>query len=313
MHKIRRYYLEHTLTDFHVSLVALSFALWLTSKFTRNEAFSRAGYILLFITVLSFLIHENLRGLYNYMNVQEGVSYLPAARIRRMNTLFLLFFTGLSAAMMILLPGSFIRSIGNTILGLIKNLISRLLQIIFGSSSTGGEGVIAEHDINYSQATDANTASELIKAILEVIQQVAKLAAILFLFYLLYCVVIAVYRYFSSPKDVAEEDVHEYVEVETQREKLARDRRRKRAEGIDNTVEGKVRKRYKEAVIRSLREQAVSARWFRKQRKTLQDTLGKLTPEEIEAFAGIEPTEANMELHSLYEKARYGNDLKPVP
>lgn len=305
MRRIKQYYLERPLIDLHVLMVVISFALWFTSKFNRNEAFSRAGYILLFITVLSFIIHENLRGLHNYMHIQDDVSYLPAARIRRMNGLFLGFYTAVSALIMFLLPSSFLRNIGTKILDLLKAVISRILGAIFGRQSSGSGGLIAEHDINYSQAGEATGTPEWLKALLDIVQQLAKFAAIIVLLYVLYCIIIAVYRRLSAPVEKSEPDVHEYVEVETRRERLSRAPRRRASDISDDPEIAKIRRQYKETILKSMKDHAISAKWFRKQRRYLNDTLGKLTPEEIESKVQLDMNETNIALHKSYESARY--------
>lgn len=308
MRKIKAYYLEHTLIDFHVLLVSAAFILWLVSKFTRNIIYSKAGYILLFVTVLSFILHRNLRGLHMYMKSASGVTYLPATRIRNMNRLFTAFYLLLSSAVMIILPGSFVRNILETVKGYLKAVISRILQLIFGKEPGSGSGITSTHDVNYNPAEGSPGGADWLRALLSVFQDIMKIVAILFLLYLTYVAASALYRYLTERGIKSDVDDYRYVETDGLRSAVNRTRTSGRSADIGSGASLKVRKLYKSVIQRSIRKNTGNARLYRKRKKQLPSLLSSLTPSEIEAFANIPYEQQYAELHCLYEKARYSEN-----
>ena len=305
MRKIKAYYLEHTLIDFHVLLVAASFALWLVSKFKRNTVFSKAGYCLLFAAILSFILHSNLRGLHMYMKGASGVSYLPASRIRSMNRLFVLFYLLLSSAAMIILPGSFIRKILEGIRDIAKAAISRLLQFIFGRPQGSGSGVTATHDVNFNPADGTVGGSEWFRAILSVFQDVMKIVAIAFILYLVYAAVSALYRHLTEREPRSDVDEYKYIEVDGVRSSVKRKQPKERAAETASGPALSVRRLYKKTIHDSIRLDSDNSRIYRKKKKVLPSLLSALTPSEIESFAHVPQDIAHSKLHEVYEKARY--------
>ena len=308
MRRIKSYYLGHTLIDLHVFFVAASFVLWLVSKFTRNNIYSKAGYILLFVTVLSFIIHRNLRGLSLYMKSASGVTYLPAKRIRGMNRLFVLFYLLLSATVMIILPGSFLKSILVKLKELFKAVISRILRLIFGGSSGNDSGITATHDVNYNPADGVAGVPDWLRNLLSVFQDIMKIVAIAFILYLIYVAVSALYRYLTQREPRSEVDDYTYIETDGIRTVLRRNDRRDKSTETASGASLKVRKLYKSVVQHSIRKQSGNSRLYRKRKKVLPSLLSVLTPSEIETFADIPSGEQYDELHYLYEKARYSKN-----
>lgn len=306
MRRVRSYYLSHQLYDLHILLAFAAFVLWLISKFTRVQGYSTAGYVLLCVTVISFIIHRNLRSLHLYMKGSEGISYLPAGRIRRMNGIFLAFYVLLTAAFMIILPKSFMSGIFHRIAGGIHDLISMILQRIFGANTGSGGGVIAPHDINYSPAAGQGSDDGFLRAVIEVVQTLMMAVAALFALYLLYLIITALCRRLMSKGDGFQIDEYQFIETDGIREAISRRISGPGSNAREGSEISRIRRQYRRNIRRHMNRSHARRIWIPGRRRDLSDVLSAMTPHEIESFAGVPSDEENRRLHEQYEKVRYG-------
>lgn len=99
-----------------------------------DEALVAAGYWGIFLLILEYIVHKNLNAAYHFLNNATEASTLPVQQIKSVNMAMLAFHTGVTALVMLLVPGLGL----DRLLLWLKDCAIRLIRFLVSLFSPGG-------------------------------------------------------------------------------------------------------------------------------------------------------------------------------
>lgn len=289
LNKLYQSYCRRPLLGLHLGLLAAAGALYLVSRFTRNPSFSDYAYALFVLDIFFWLIHRNQQGLYKYMTMNKDVSHVPEHQIHLINTFFLTGFLILTGGLMFLFVHIPYQGVWNTVKAFFTLIIRWILQHIFQKESVHDEKILLP---DIGKAFYDGSSSGNVSVFAQVLERIFGCIAVLIILVLLILFLFVLYRKLITQTRGTEMEIREFVSPKASREKVSRPVSHEKPRFFSQSPEGKIRKLY-----------------FRTIQLHLNPKKGiskSMTPTQIEDFAKLPQGAALSQLHSAYEKARYG-------
>lgn len=284
----------------HIALVLLAGALYLASRFAREAWLADAGLWVLFLAVVSLMVHYNQHQLLEHLEMRSGVSYLPERRIRVANNVLLAGFMLVTGILMAVLPRAPLGELAGRIAALLRSVAGALLGLLFsdaGGSVGQGAGLL---DVELEKGAPTARGSGLIDQLIAVLEGAAGVAAAVAL-----AALVALGARWLLRRLLARGDgdgpvgAHEFVEVAEERAETRPAGPRRRPEAPGRGPSARVRRAWRREVARRARR--LSRRGAPSPGAAL---LPFSTPSEAEGLVGWAGARREA-LHACYEKARY--------
>lgn len=288
---VYRLWVKSSMRDFHVVLAVLAVATQVVGRLSgHSELFAVADIIALF-TILHYFVHGYFHRQQQFLSDNQRVYSLPKKKIAKTGSLFLCgFLVAVSVGMAV------VKEIyTGTLWAKIKAMFLYLLGVMFGAildtDGLGKDELLLQDNTNllgvmnqFSPKTDSPWDN-----IMNMVQSVLVVIGIIFL--LVLCVVMIVnYVRRLLGKAGFELKGGRGLDV-NDREESIRERGAKRESILDFSPNAKTRRIYRRAINKQRRRGQAVPEW--------------MTPSEIETMVAIAGDEQHMELHRIYEKARY--------
>ncbi|MGN0157669.1 MAG: hypothetical protein ACI39W_00790 [Brotaphodocola sp.] len=258
------------------------------------------------IFLLIHLIHMVLHGLHRYLETFQDVDQIPVTQIKQVTGFYLVIF--LFVLLLLIWVGNILpwRQAGRSIWGIILHVIRWFVSLFPKSGSKS----IMEEPLNRESAGVMGLPVGETTIFAMILDQV------LYVIFWTAFTTVLVWGFCRAMHCIARRmgtlhfdgDEKTFLEPELLREKSRKtesklsglhDRMRR---GLDRSINGSIRRRYRKCVTAQLAAHA------REQRKAvfIKEQFAFLTPEEIEYLSGFEMTDPNrLRIHEIYEKARY--------
>lgn len=288
---VYRFWVNSSMRDFHVALGVLAVAAQVVGRLSGHpELFAVADLIALF-TILHFFIHGYFHRQQKFLTDNQKVYSLPKKKIARTGGFFLVgFLVAVSVGMAVAKE-----IYSGTLFAKLKAMFFYVLGVVFGAilgtDGLGKDKLLLQDNTNllgvmnqFSQKTDSPW-----DHVMNLVQTILVIIGVIFILVLCVMMIVNYVRHLLGKagfeiKGAKGLDVND-------REETIRSREAKREKLLDFSPNAKARRIYRRCINR--------------QRKRGQTIHEWMTPAEIETMVSLDGNEQHMELHRIYEKARY--------
>lgn len=288
---VYRFWVNSSMRDFHVTLGVLAVVTQVVGRLSgRPELFAVADVVALF-TILHFFIHGYFHRQQKFLTDNQKVYSLPKKKIARTGGFFLVgFLVAVSVGMAV------VKEVySGTLFAKLKAMFLYVLGVMFGAildtDGLGKDELLLQDNTNllgvmnqFSQKSDSPWDN-----VINSIQTILIVIGVIFLVVLCITMIVNyVRRLIGGAKfDVKGRSGREVND----REESIRGKGAKREKLLDFSPNAKARRIYRRCINR--------------QRKRGQAVPEWMTPAEIESMVALSGDEQHLELHHIYEKARY--------
>ena len=288
---IFRFWVSHSMRDFHVALGVASVVIQVVGRLSGHSELFAVADILALFTILHFFLHSYFHRQQQFLTDNQRVYSLPKKKIARTGAGFLCIFLIVASVGMTIVKEVY----SGTLLAKLKAMFLYLLGGIFGAL-LGTDG-LGKDDLLLQDNTNLLGVMNQVSAksdspwdnVINGIQTVLIIVGVLLLVVLCITLLVNYVRRLIGGvkvevKDAKGRDVND-------REERIRGTGSKREKLLDFSPNAKTRRIYRRSV--------------NKQRRRGQTVPEWMTPKDIEAMVAMPGDEQHLELHHIYEKARY--------
>jgi len=257
------------------------------SRLLEHYAVIGAGFYLLLC-----MYKTNMNEIHEVFDLNGNLERFPEKRLLKNNLLMMgiqtvFVISGMIAAMFVGIDG-----IVDTFRDIVAKIVRWILKLLESDVKPEGAEVLdGKKELIFIEAKETSAFMEFLLKLLDILSTLVIIALIV---YAIYRVLRKLYQlYLDFDKNASEngDQIEKIYTVQTKEEKKRL--RKKRTENLfwDRTPDARIRKSYKKRVLRDLNKIPKPS----------------MTPEEIERGIVMDD-DKKMIFHSLYEKARYGNE-----
>lgn len=291
---IYRLWIKSSMRDFHVTLGVLAVVARVVGQLSKHSELYAVADIIAIFAILHFFIHGYFYRQQKFLTDNQRVYSLPKKKIAKTGGVFLCgFVVAVSVGMAV------VKEIySGTLFAKLKAMLFYILGIIFekilGTDGLGTDDLLLQDNTGllgvmnqFSQKTESPWDN-----VMNMIQTVLVIVGVIFL--LVICVVMVVnYLRRLLGKAGFELKGDKRLDVNDREEHL-REKSTKRESFLDFSPNVKARRIYRRCINRQRRRGQAVPEW--------------MTPSEIETMVSLVGNEQHLELHRIYEKARYSEN-----
>lgn len=279
-----------SMEQFHFCMAGICIVLCVAAEIAKKPEFQRAAYFLGFFLIVHFLLHKNLHAHYSFLAMNREVDRLPVSQMKQVNGVYIGLFLGILSVMLGMIPFLHTEEFWGTILGGVLAVVRWLLHF-FKAKEVPQEIIFEEEVVSPSRMQELGGIEDP-SWFVRILDFVATFAGYCLMAALFGWILYQIYqklRWLFRPR-VFDDDEKVFLKPEVLSDKVKRrSSEREKRLWMDFSYNGKVRKYYKKMV---------------KQKNNKKQQIPSFaSPTEIEQLVGF--SEADAELHVLYEKARY--------
>lgn len=288
--RIFQFWINSSMRDFHVILGVISVVLQIIGKISKNPQLPVLGDITALFAILHFFVHGYFHRQQRFLTDNQRVYSLPKKKIAATGALYLTSFMAAVIIGMAVVRELYSGTLFAKVKAMFVYLLGLLLGALFESDGLGrDELLMQDSDILGAMNQVAKKADSPWENLINSIQTVLIIAGIIFLVVL--CIALIV-NYVKQLFNRTDFHIREAQGREVQdREETIRDQRTRREKFLDFSPAAKIRRTYRRCIKRHKRAGQTVPEW--------------MTPAEIESMVLLPEKERYLELHEIYEKARY--------
>ncbi len=288
---IFRFWVNHSMRDFHVTLGVAAVVIQIIGRLAKHSELFAVSDIVALFAILHFFIHGYFYRQYKFLTDNQRVYSLPKKKIAKTGAEFLgVFLLAASVGMAVvkeLYSGTLLEKLKAMILYILRGIFGALL----GTDGLGTDDLLHKDNSNLLGVMNqvAVKSESPWEKVINGIQTILIIVGVASLIILIIALIVNYIRRLIG--NVKTENARAKGYEVRDREERIRTAGGKREKFLDFSPDAKIRKTYRRTVNRKRRRKEVVPEW--------------LTPAEIEAMVVLPEDEPHLELHRMYEKARY--------
>jgi hypothetical protein len=282
---------NHSMRDLHVALSVITVALHVCGNLSGNSNWIAYADILALVIILHFFVHSYFYRQQKFVADNQRIYTLPKKKIAKIGGLYLVVFLLMTSIGMAVVKELYSGTLLAKVKALCLYLLNKIFGAIVGSDGLGEDKLALRKDYSLLDAMNQSSAKtdSIWEQIMNNVQTVLIIIGVVFLIALCVIIIVNYVRNFLGKTGIRMEG-QRGREVSDREEKL-RKSRSSREKFYDFSPTAKARRMYRKCINRKRKGNQTLGEW--------------MTPQEIERVVSLPQEEHYMELHRIYEKARY--------
>ena len=289
--KLFRFWVSCSMRDLHITLMVIAVAFWLVGNLSKIEQCHVLSDVLAIFAIIHFFVHGYFHRQQKFLSNNQRVYSLPKKKIAKSGGLFLVVFMGFAGAGIAVVKEIYTGTLLMKMKALWMVILGKAFRVLIETDGLGTDELTLK-EAEEILGLGGNIVAQEEKpweAIVDKIQTVLIVIGVIVLVGVLISLLVNYIRHIIENSKMQRKE-HTGVEINDKEESLL-GKSVKKESILDFSPNAKTRRIYRRCINRMKRRGQVVPE--------------NLTPAEIERLVNMPMEKKYVELHQIYEKARY--------